>query len=176
MNAVNEASRKAKPGPLAAMFDPPWTTVHTGLIEGGTAANITAKGCRFLVDFRIVPGDQAAEWEAAYKARVAEVEAEMQVVRAEAKITLTKRFEVPPLQPEEAGAAESLVPRLTGDNETHVVSYGTEAGHFQDGGYSTIVCGPGDIAQAHQPDEFIEIAQLEAVEAFMRRLVAELAS
>ncbi len=67
-----------------------------------------------------------------------------------------------------------LVRRLTGDNGSHVVSYGTEAGQFQAAGYSAVVCGPGDIAQAHQPDEFISIAQLEAGEAFVSRLVDEL--
>ena len=64
--------------------------------------------------------------------------------------------------------------RLTGDNATHVVSYGTEAGQFQTEGYSAVVCGPGNIAQAHQPDEFISVAQFEAGEAFMDRLLKTL--
>ena len=88
----------------------------------------------------------------------------------------TRRFSVPPLQPEEAGAAEGLVAgTITGDNASHVVSYGTEAGQFQAAGYSAVVCGPGDIAQAHQPNEFIEIAQFEAGHQFMRDLLAKLA-
>ena len=61
--------------------------------------------------------------------------------------------------------------RLTGDNGTHVVTYGTEAGQFQERGYSAVVCGPGDIAQAHQPDEFLSLEQLAAGEAFMDRLL-----
>jgi acetylornithine deacetylase len=64
--------------------------------------------------------------------------------------------------------------RLTGDNGTHVVSYGTEAGIFQKLGWSTVVCGPGDIAQAHQPDEYIEKAQFEEGEGVLRRLIGEL--
>ena len=75
---------------------------------------------------------------------------------------------------EEDGAAETLVRRITGDNGTHVVSYGTEAGQFQAAGYSAVVCGPGDIAQAHQPNEFITIAQFEAGHAFMRDLLHHL--
>ena len=73
------------------------------------------------------------------------------------------------------GAAEALARRLTGDNAVGVVSYGTEAGQFQEAGYSAIVCGPGDIAQAHQPDEFLEISEFEAGQRFMERLLAECA-
>ncbi|MFC2968185.1 acetylornithine deacetylase [Acidimangrovimonas pyrenivorans] len=175
-NQVNDENRAKQPGPLAAMFDPPWTTAHIGMISGGTANNITAKDCHFSMDFRVVPGDDMEAFKAAYKAKVAEVEAEMKKLRPEAGITLTERFGVPALKPEEDGASERLVRQLTGDNETHVVSYGTEAGQFQQGGYSAIVCGPGDIAQAHQPNEFLELSQLEAGEDFMRRLVAHLAA
>ena len=174
-NQQNAANRAKVPGPVAAMFEPPWTTVHVGKVEGGTAHNITAKDCRFSLDFRVVPGDEMDDCEAAYRARVAEVEAGMKAVRPEAGIDLEQRFYVPPLQPEPGGAAEALVRRLTGDNGSHVVSYGTEAGQFQAEGYSAVVCGPGDIAQAHQADEWLSVAQFEAGQAFMRRLVAHLA-
>ncbi|MEL6621235.1 MAG: M20/M25/M40 family metallo-hydrolase, partial [Pseudomonadota bacterium] len=80
----------------------------------------------------------------------------------------------PPLRPEEDGGAERLVRQITGDNAGHVVSYGTEAGHFQAAGYSAVVCGPGNIEQAHQPDEFIAIAQFNAGHDFMRKLVDRL--
>ena len=60
---------------------------------------------------------------------------------------------------------------LTGDNAARVVSYGTEAGQFQDAGYSAVVCGPGNIAQAHQPNEYLTVAQFEAGQAFMARLL-----
>jgi acetylornithine deacetylase len=81
---------------------------------------------------------------------------------------------VPALKPERTGAAERLIRRITGDNGTHVAAYGTEAGLFQAAGWSTVVCGPGDIAQAHQPDEYIEISELAAGEAFLRRVIADL--
>ena len=64
--------------------------------------------------------------------------------------------------------------RLTGDNGTHVVSYGTEAGQFQERGYSAVVCGPGDIAQAHQPDEYITLDQFNEGQRFMDQLLATL--
>ena len=173
-NAVNDEERARAPSEVAAMFDPPWTTLHTGVIEGGTAANITAKHCRFDIGFRAVPDADHAEWRARILAKIEEVEAAMQAVHPEARIEVDERFAVPGLKPEEDGAAEALARALTGDNATHVVSYGTEAGQFQEAGYSAVVCGPGDIAQAHQPDEFITLAQFEAGHDFMVRLVARL--
>ncbi len=172
-NQMNVANRAATPGPLAEAFDPPYTTLHCGTISGGTANNIMAGDCRFGFDFRVVPGDSVAEWEARFHAKVAEIEAGMKSVRSEAGITATPFFGLPPLTPEEDGSAEQLARRLTGDNGSHVVSYGTEAGQFQERGYSAVVCGPGDIAQAHQPDEFISVAQFQAGEAFMRKLVTD---
>ncbi|MGO4915581.1 acetylornithine deacetylase [Pseudogemmobacter sp. W21_MBD1_M6] len=174
-NEKNARNMAATPGPLAAQFDPPFTTVHVGTISGGTAHNITAKDCWFGVDFRCVPGEDMEAWKAAFLARVAEVEAEMQAIRPETGIDTAIRFYVPPLQPEPDGAAEGLVRGITGDNGHHVVSYGTEAGQFQAQDYSAIICGPGDIAQAHQPNEYITIAQFEAGEQFMHRLITHLA-
>lgn len=175
-NDMNAANQKAVPEGLAAMFDPPFTTVHVGMIEGGTAHNITAKDCRFAVDFRVVPGEDKALWEKRFRARVAEVEAEMQAIVPATGIAVTPRFDVPALEPETGGVAESLARALTGDNASHVVSYGTEAGQFQQAGYSAVICGPGHIAQAHQPNEFISAADFEAGHAFMRRLVERLAA
>ena len=171
-NEMNQLNR-AKPlqTDLDATFDPPWTTVHVGMIEGGTAHNITAKDCRFGVDFRTVPSEQLTAWGVAYRAKVREVEAEMQAVHPEAYIEINERFLVPALQQEPEGEAERMVRQLTGDNATHVVSYGTEAGQFQERGYSAVICGPGDIAQAHQPNEYITKAQFAAGEAFMSRLL-----
>ncbi len=173
-NATNAANQAAEPTALAAMFDPPWTTVHVGMIEGGTAHNITAKDCRFSMDFRAVAGESLSDWRARYLAEVRAVEADMQAVHPEARIEISERFSVPALEPEQDGEAETLVRALTGDNARHVVSYGTEAGQFQDAGYSAVVCGPGDIAQAHQPNEFMTVAQFEAGQAFMDRLVSRL--
>jgi acetylornithine deacetylase len=95
----------------------------------------------------------------------------MQAVRPETSIKIETRASVPGLRPEENGAAETLARSLTGDNGSNVVSYGTEAGQFQDAGYSACICGPGDIAQAHQADEFISIAQMKEGQKFMERLL-----
>ena len=175
-NEMNTENMGRKPSALAAMFDPPFTTVHVGMIEGGTAHNITAKDCFFAMDFRVVPGENKDAWGTAYLKKVREVEKQMQKVVSDTRIEVTPRFDVPALEPEEDGEAETLVRQITGDNASHKVSYGTEAGQFQEAGYSAVICGPGDIAQAHQPNEFIEVAQFNAGHDFMRKLVARLQS
>ncbi len=173
-NQRNAENAAEKPKEIPAMFTPPYTTCHVGMIEGGTAHNITAKDCRFIMDFRVVPGEKTEDWEAAYRAEVRRIEAEMQAVHPDTRIEINKKFSVPGLVPEQAGEAETLVRAITGDNGSHVVSYGTEAGQFQEAGYSAVICGPGDIAQAHQPDEYITVAQFNAGHDFMRQLLDRL--
>ncbi|NCW04686.1 MAG: M20/M25/M40 family metallo-hydrolase, partial [Rhodobacteraceae bacterium] len=170
-NQVNEENAKKTPTATASLFEPPWTTAHIGTIHGGTAQNIMAKDCVFGIDFRVVPGEDGRDWEMKYREEVRRVEAAMQAVRPETSIKIETRASVPGLRPEENGAAETLARSLTGDNGTHVVSYGTEAGQFQEAGYSACICGPGDIAQAHQADEFISIAQMNEGQKFMERLL-----
>jgi acetylornithine deacetylase len=175
VNDRNAEIQSQKPGPLAAVFDPPFTTLHVGMIEGGTAHNITAADCRFAVEMRVVPGDDIAAWETRFEAEAARLSAAMRSVRPEADVILDRFFGVPALVPEPDGEAEALARRLTGDNATGVVSYGTEAGQFQEAGYSAVVCGPGDIAQAHQPDEYLEVSEFLAGKRFMERLLEVLA-
>jgi acetylornithine deacetylase len=171
MNIENEAKERDE---ATSSFVPPYTTVHVGIIEGGTANNITAKDCHFVMGFRCIPSEDANNWKQAYETKVREIEAEMKVINSECFIALSTAHGVPGLKPEENGVAEALVRKLTGDNGQHVVSYGTEAGQFQAEGYSSIICGPGDIAQAHQANEFITIKQFEAGEAFLDRLIDDL--
>ena len=170
-NEMNAENRAKMPSEIDVLFEPPWTTVHVGKIEGGTAHNITALDCHFVLSFRVVPGESVAAWNQRLRDKVAEIEAGMQAVRPEARIELEEVFDVPGLVPEAEGEAEQIVRRLTGDNATRVVSYGTEAGHFQNGGYSAVICGPGNIEQAHQPNEFLSVEQFEAGQGFMRRLL-----
>jgi acetylornithine deacetylase len=158
-----------------AMFTPPYTTLHNGMIAGGTAHNITAKDCRFSSDIRFLPGESGDDWLARYRATCARVEAGMQAVHPATGISLDIRLNAAGCRKEADGEAERLARLLTGDNGEHAVSYGTEAGHFQNqGGYSVCVCGPGSIDQAHQADEYLSVAQLAAGEAFMRRLIDHL--
>ena len=169
-----EENRVAVPNDVDAMFEPPFTTLHVGLFKGGSASNITALNASFSCDIRCPASQDPMAWFNRYKAYVAEVEAEIQAIQPSASITVTARDVNPALKPETEGAAEALARRITGDNGTHVVSYGTEAGQFQREGYSVVVCGPGSIDQAHQPNEFITIDQLNAGEAFIRRLIETL--
>lgn len=174
-NQVNEETRAKQPSAVAALFDPHWTTAHVGQIHGGTAHNITAKDCEFGFGFRVIPDEDPDAWDRLLRAKAAEIEAEMQAIIPETRIEVTPTFALPGFAPEQGGEAEALVRMITGDNGVHVVSYGTEASHFQAAGYSTVVCGPGNIEQAHQPDEFITISQFNKGQDFMRRLLDKLA-
>jgi acetylornithine deacetylase len=162
--------------PSDSVFDPPYTTLHVGLIHGGTARNITARDCWFASEARVLPGESIEQWRARYLAEVAEVEAEIRALRPEARIDVQVRVEMegcrkePPVE----ARAETLARALTGDNGEHAVSFGTEAGHFQAAGYSTCIVGPGSIAQAHQPDEYITLEAFAEGEAFLRRLIDRL--
>ncbi|TAJ27856.1 acetylornithine deacetylase [Bosea sp. (in: a-proteobacteria)] len=155
-------------------FEPPYSTLHVGVVEGGTAVNIAAEHCSFTHEVRCIPGERQEDYVARYKAKLAEIEPAMKAIAPEAGIDFEVTSDTPAMGPETDGAAEALCRRLTGDNGRHVVAYGTEGGLFQRAGWSTVVCGPGDIAQAHQPDEFLSVAQLEAGTAFIRSLIADL--
>ncbi len=175
VNDRNAAQQLPHPSALAARFDPAFTTLHVGMIKGGTAHNITAADCHFVTEFRVVPGEEIEDLAADFEAAAAALARSMSAVRPEAGIGLDRFFRVPPLAPEPHGAAEALVRQLTGANAGGVVSYGTEAGFFQAEGYSAVVCGPGDIAQAHQPNEYLEVSEFQAGQGFMSRLLELLA-
>jgi acetylornithine deacetylase len=174
-NDQNAILQARAPTALAALFDPPFTTLHTGTISGGTAENITAGDCRFSFEYRLVPDETARDWMARFRAECDRVASAMQQIAPGTGIDLDVTFTLTGLAPEPDGAAETLTRRLTGDNGTHVVSYGTEAGHFQAAGYSCVVCGPGDIAQAHQVDEYLDLSEFQAGQGFMERLLDDLA-
>lgn len=152
-------------------FEPPWTTLQVGVIEGGTALNILPGECSFLWENRALPGEDPHEIRRRFDdfART-EVLPQLREFAPEAEVVTEVLASVPPLTPENDGAAEQLVRRLTGINESGVVSFTTEGGLFQQAGISTVVCGPGSIDQAHQADEFIELEQVEACVTFLRRL------
>jgi len=152
-------------------FEPPYTTITCGVVHGGTAMNILARECMFQWDVRYIPGENIAMFRRRFDALAAEILAEMREIEPGCSITTVAMGEAPALKPEKDGAAEQLVKQLTGQNSTHVVSYAAEAGQFQEGGFSVVMCGPGSIDQAHQPNEFIELSQVEAGVDFMRRLI-----
>ena len=165
------AAAGVAPQGMAALFDPPYTNVHVAPISGGTAHNITAKDCSFGLGFRVVPGETLDMWREVFAREVAALEAKMQAVVPSTRVEVTERFSLPPFVPVEDNGAEALVRRLTGDNSENFVSYATEASHFQMAGYKVVVCGPGSISVAHQPDESLAVAQLDEGQRFMARLV-----
>jgi acetylornithine deacetylase len=175
VNDRNAAIEAAPRLPVGGRFHPPFTTLHVGQIAGGTAHNITAADCRFAVEMRCVPDDDLEGHASAFRAEAARLDAALKARRPEAGVELERFFDVSALRPEVDGEAEALARALTGENGTGVVSYGTEAGQFQDAGYSAVVCGPGDIAQAHQADEYLEVSEFEAGHRFMQRLLERLA-
>ena len=156
-------------------FDPPTATLNVGTLEGGTARNILARECSFLWEFRGLPGapqDLALRRLEAHARDV--VLPRMRRFAPQASVETVIEVEVPGLAPEDDSLARTLALKLLRANHTIAVPYATEAGRFQQAGVPTIVCGPGSIDQAHQPDEYVEIAQLAACVGFLRALVAEL--
>ena len=162
--------------PAHSPFEPPGTTLTIGLIDGGTASNILAQSCNITWDMRFEVGDDPQVHESRVAAWVAEVDASIKARAPEGGARMVRRSLSPAMAPETQGAAEALARALTGDNTTRAVAYATEGGIFQGGGLSTVICGPGSILQAHQPDEFIEISQLAAGCEFMERLVKRLSA
>ncbi|SNS68222.1 acetylornithine deacetylase [Antarctobacter heliothermus] len=174
-NQMNADLQAADPVGMAGLFDPPYTNVHVGMIHGGTAHNISAKDCEFGLGYRVVPGETLDQWRRLTTDKMAELNAEMQAIRPETGFELIEKFELPPFAPEDDNTAEALVRAITGDNSENFVSYGTEASHFQQAGYKTVVCGPGSINVAHQPDEYITLAQFQDGQRFMEHLLERLA-
>lgn len=164
-------------GDASGRFDPPATTVHVGTIHGGTARNILAKECRFHWEVRGLPDLDMREIPRLFAEATERVTANRLNRWGEyGRIETIEEVSVPGLAPDPGSEAETLALRLAGRNSTITVSYATEAGRFQQAGLPTVVCGPGSIDQAHQPDEYITLNALERGEAFMKRLLAECAA
>jgi acetylornithine deacetylase len=158
--------------PAGSPFDPPYTTLNVGTIAGGTAINILPRECRFVWEFRPIPETDAEALLRRFEDHLArELLPRMRESAPEAEIRTERICAAPPLRPEPDSAAERLARALTGANASGTVAFATEAGLFQEKGVSAVVCGPGSIAQAHQPDEFIEEDQLAQCEAMLRKLI-----
>jgi acetylornithine deacetylase len=171
LDRIAEALKQS--GFLDANFEPPYPTINVGRIDGGTAVNIIARHCAIHWDFRATPGaDPSLILPRLERFVASSVLPRLRRVAPEAQVVTHPRAHVPPLADEPGGAAETLVKFLTGANQTIGLAFATEAGQFQHAGLSAIVCGPGNILQAHQPDEFIELSQIAAGEAFLRKLIA----
>jgi acetylornithine deacetylase len=165
------AARKAAEGPFDADFDVPYTTVHTGTIEGGTQLNIVPGHCRFEFEFRYLPQDDPERLlsEVQHYAE-REVAPAMQAVDPATGFAWEQVSGFPGLDLTPGAEVIELAKALSGGNATGKVAFGTEAGLFDQHGIPTVVCGPGSIDQAHKPDEFIALEQVALCERFMDRL------
>lgn len=168
-----EASANA---PKDSPFEPPSATLTIGKVEGGTASNILARECTFLWDVRWPPSENAELYIERFAAEAAKLDAEIKQRAPEGGVRWIRRSYTPPLAPSRNGEAETLARALTGDNETHVASYAAEAGLFQQSDFSVVLCGPGSIDQAHQPDEWIAEEQIGEGARFMRGLIERLSA
>jgi len=165
------AAEMRERGDPSGRFNPPYTTVHVGLIEGGTAKNIIPRRCGFKWETRLLPGSDPDEVPKKFNRFARSLEPAMKAVAKETGITTDRTNAVPGLRPEPDSPAEHLALHLAEANGTEAVSYCTEAGLFQEIGIPSIICGPGSIEQAHKPDEFIAISEIEKCQGFMKRLI-----
>ena len=166
------AKARAAAADPACKFVPPYTTIHVGTVQGGTASNIISRHCEFVCDIRNLPDDFPEEIQEEFEAWIAaEILPEMHAIDPSTSIKVTTENVVAGLREDRDSEAEQLVRQLTGDNDVTYVPYGTEAGQFQRAGMAVVVCGPGSIDQAHQPNEFIESDQIDQCEAMLRKLI-----
>jgi acetylornithine deacetylase len=170
------ARRKRDQGPFDPAYAPPYTTIHTGVIQGGTALNIVPRDCSFDFEFRNIPADDPVLLlEEVKRYAAAALLPEMQAVSPAACIGFEEMNAVDGLDIAPDHALVHLVQSLTGANDTGKVSFCAEAGLYQEADIPTVICGPGSIEVAHKPNEYIEVDQVRRCESFMRRLMDHLA-
>ena len=157
-------------------FVPPHATLTIGTMQGGTAANILARHAKFVFDLRCPPDVDPEAVLAPFKAKIVALNSEMKQAFPQAGVTIARLSNAPPMAPVGSSEAEAFARRLTGDNSpAGVVSYAAEAGQFQQAGFATVICGPGSIEQAHQPNEYLAVEQFARGADFMLRLAEALA-
>lgn len=165
------ARRHRDQGPYDSELEPPYTTVHTGTIHGGTALNIVPRECSFEFEFRHLPEDDPHALLEELRHFVDEhIAPEMTRTQPGTGFSFEPMSHIPGLATDEDAQVVQLVKALTGQNATAKVAFGTEAGLFQAAGMPAVVCGPGSIEQAHKPDEFIVLEQIAQCESFLRKL------
>ncbi|MBV8614076.1 MAG: acetylornithine deacetylase [Acetobacteraceae bacterium] len=170
-----EARRFAAEGPFEDGFDPPHTTIHVGTVQGGTILNIIPERAEFVMEWRNIPADDCRREMDRLRHHVARsIEPAMKAVSPDTGFSFEVLADMPPMSLLPDHELVALTRQLTGSNSTGRVSYGTEGGFYQAAGIPTIICGPGHIAQAHQPDEWIAESELAACDTFIHNLADRL--
>lgn len=171
---ADEADRFARSGARVDGFDPPHTTTQAGLAAGGAILNIVPESAFVDIEWRPVPGDDAHAEVRKFQRAMQPVHEALRLHGPDCGIRYDITCDLPPLAlPADAPLADA-VRQVTGSNAAGHVSYGTEAGIYQNAGVPSIICGPGDIAQAHKPDEWISRDQLATCDQFIRAIVRKL--
>ncbi len=161
--------------PASSGFNPPHATLTIGQVHGGTAANILAGEARVTFDLRTPPGLDANAILEPFRRQCDAIRARISARFPECRVQLTEIANAPPMGPLAGQDNEAFVRALSGNNEpSGVVPYATEGGQFQAAGFPTLICGPGSIEQAHQPDEWIALEQIQRGAVFMVRLAEAL--
>ncbi len=162
---------KAKRDPA---FDPPYSSLQVNIMQGGAGGNVVPHEASFFWEHRALPGVRLEDAVDKMRAHAAEeLLPRMRAVSPATDIRIDVLAKIPALAPDPGSAAETLAMRLAGRNATEAVAFGTEAGYFQGLGIPTVVCGPGNIEQAHKHDEFVPLEQLAACDRFLDRLTEE---
>ena len=152
-------------------FDPPYTTINVGRVEGGSAVNVIAPTCRLDWEYRTMPGgDGDAVMRRFQDFTAGTLVPRMRAIAPEADVRSERKAAIPPFAPEPGSPAEDLVLALTGQNKAVPVQFASEAGMFQQSGIPAIICGPGDPDQAHRANEHIALADVEACRRFLLKL------
>lgn len=151
-------------------FDVPFSTASVGQFRGGFADNVVPREAEVRYEFRNLPGVDPQLLQQQVESYAKTLEPAMQAVAPEAGFSFEATGEVPAFQGSAQDGVTRLALRLAGESRTTLVAFGTEAGLFKNAGIPTVVCGPGSIAQAHQPDEYVSLMQLARCESFLQGL------
>ncbi|HVY13826.1 MAG TPA: acetylornithine deacetylase [Rhodopila sp.] len=170
-----ESERLAAEGPFEEGFDPPYTTIHVGTVKGGSILNIIPEHAEFTMEWRLIPGDDPYAHLRRMQHWIAEtIEPAMKAVDPACGFSYTVELEMPGMYLPANHDLATIVKQVASSNSAGKVAYGTEGGFYEEAGIATIICGPGDIAQAHQPDEWIAEEQLVLCDRFIRRMAERL--
>lgn len=161
----------ARRGPFEDGYPVPHTTVHVGPVSGGTALNIVPGTAEFVFEIRNLPDQDPRPIAEQIRARAGELTKAMQARRPDTGIDITETAYLPGLATPTDSEIVRWVSELTDQSSFGKVAYGTEAGLFTNAGIPSVVCGPGDIGQAHRPDEFVAVEQLDHVDRFIDRII-----
>ena len=152
-------------------FDVPFSTLSVGTITGGTATNIVPNLCEFTFDYRNLPHMNDSQVIEPIREFIKTLEPKMQAIESDTRIELVRNENVPAMTDKDSQALQQLIENLVDEKQRHKVAYATEGGQFTKAGIATIICGCGDIAQAHKANEFVSLEQLARCEKFLRQIL-----